>query len=275
METIISKLIELCISAASTIILASIVFGVGRFIVKKLLRNIGKSRTVHEMDPTVGSFFMNFMKIGLNGILAITIVSILGVPMASVIAVLAAAGIAVGSAMKGSLGNLAGGIMLLIFRPFKVGDYIVVAGVEGNVRAITLFYTELIKPDKGKISIPNGSMMNSNITNNSSEPLRRVDLVFTCARGENAAKIRQLMTDVVNQNSQVLKNPESSVQIEKCTNESLEFKVKAWTSTDIYWDVYYDLTQRIVEAMDASGVQAPIVRITTENKLTNTGMTAE
>ncbi len=264
MKTVISKILELCVSAAGTIILASIVFGVGRIVVKKLLKHIGKSKTVEEMDPTVRSFFMNFAKISLNGILAITIVSILGVPMASVIAVLAAGGVAVGAAMKGALSNLAGGIMLLIFRPFKVDDYIVVAGVEGTVRAITLFYTVLTKPDKGKISIPNGSMMNSNIINNSSEPLRRVDLIFTCARGENPAKVSQLMMDVVNQNSLVLQDPKPTAQLDKCTNEAMEFKVKAWTANETYWDVYYDLLQRIAEAMDSSGIQAPVVRIAAE-----------
>ncbi len=265
METIIRELVELCISVAGKIIFASIVFGIGRIAVKKLLKHIDKSRSVQEMDPTVRTFFMNFTKIGLNGILAITIVNILGVPMASVIAVLATMGVAVGAAMKGSLSNLAGGIMLLIFRPFKVDDYIVVAGVEGTVRAITLFYTVLTKPDKGKISIPNGSMMNSNIINNTSEPLRRVDLIFTCARGEDPAKVRQLMMDVVVQNSQVLKNPEPAVQLDKCTIDALEFKVKAWTATNTYWDVYYDLTEKITDAMSEAGVQAPVMRIITKD----------
>ncbi len=266
MEKYISKFIEFCISAVGTIILAAIVFGIGRVLVKKLLNHIGKSKTVKEMDPTVRSFFMNFLKISLNGLLAITIVSILGVPTASVIAVLAAIGVAIGSAMKGSLGNLAGGIMLLIFRPFKVGDYIVVAGEEGTVHGITLFYTVLIKPDKGRILIPNGSMMNSNIVNNSTEPLRRIDLIFTCARGENTAKMRQLILDTVCQNSQVLEKPEPSAQLIKCTNESMEFRARAWTANEVYWDVYYDLTQSIAEAMDDAGVQPPVVRITTEDK---------
>ncbi len=265
MKTIIEKIIELCISAASTLILASIVFGAGRIIVKKLLKHIGKSRTVEEMDPTVSSFFMNFMKISLNGILAIIIVSILGVPMASVIAILAAIGVAIGAAMKGSLGNIAGGIMLLIFRPFKVGDYICVAAEEGTVREITLFYTVLLKPDKGKISIPNGSMMNSNIINNSSEPLRRADLIFTCARSEDAVKVRQLMIDQVNQNSMVLKTPEPFVRLSNCTSDSLEFKVRAWAQNDSYWDVYYDLTQSITEAMTSAGVQAPAMRVIAED----------
>ncbi len=275
MNTFITKLIELCVSVVSTLILASIVFGIGRVVVKKLLKHIGSSRTVKEMDPTVSSFFMNFMKIGLNGLLGITIVSILGVPMASVIAILAAAGVAIGSAMKGSLGNLAGGIMLLIFRPFKVDDYIVVAGEEGTVQAITLFYTVLTKPNKGRISIPNGSMMNSTIVNNTVEPLRRVDLVFTYARGEDTGRIRQLMTDVVKQNSKVLNEPAPAVQLDKCTNESMEFLVKAWAPSNIYWDVYYELTQSIAEAMDASGVQAPVVRISAGAGLTNTSITPE
>ncbi len=264
MEKYISKFIEFCISAAGTLILAAIVFGIGKFIVKKLIKHIGNSKTINEMDPTVRSFFMNFLKISLNGILAITIVSILGVPTASVIAVLAAIGVAIGSAMKGSLGNLAGGIMLLIFRPFKVGDYISVAGEEGNVHGITLFYTVLIKPDKGRIFIPNGSMMNSNIVNNSTEPQRRIDLIFTCARGENTARIRQLIMDTIHQNSQVLENPEPSARLIKCTNESMEFRARAWTANDVYWDVYYDLTQSIDEAFDAADVKPPVVRIATE-----------
>ena len=148
-----------------------------------------------KIEGTVRTFILSFLKAGLYAILAISIIGIMGVPMASVVAVLASAGVAIGLALQGALSNLAGGIMLMIFKPFHQGDYVSAAGVEGVVKEVTLFYTVILTLDNKRITVPNGSLMNANITDYSAEELRRVDLRFACAKSEAPAKIQDMIRD--------------------------------------------------------------------------------
>ncbi|MDO5418047.1 MAG: mechanosensitive ion channel, partial [Lachnospiraceae bacterium] len=216
------------------------------------------------VEGTVRTFTLSFVKIGLYVLLVISIIGIMGVPMASVVAVLASAGVAVGLAIQGALSNLAGGIMLMIFKPFQLGDYVSAAGVEGVVKEVTLFYTVVLTLDNKRITVPNGSLMNANITNFSSEELRRVDLTFACAKSEAPSKIQDIMITVMKANPQVLADPEPFARISGGSNEAMEFTVRAWCRSGDYWDVYFDLTQRITESMAEHNVQAPAVRITAD-----------
>lgn len=150
-----------------------------------------------KIEGTVRTFILSFLKAGLYAILAISIIGIMGVPMASVVAVLASAGVAIGLALQGALSNLAGGIILMIFKPFHQGDYVSAAGVEGVVKEVTLFYTVILTLDNKRITVPNGSLMNANITDYSAEELRRVDLRFACAKSEAPAKIQDMPQDHV------------------------------------------------------------------------------
>ena len=261
-----NSLADLCVKAGGKIVLALLVFIIGRIIIGKILKVVGSAKGLSKMDPTVRSFTMNFVKVALYLILVISIISVLGVPMASVITVLASAGVAVGLALQGALSNLAGGIMLLIFRPFNVGDYVSAAGEEGVVKTIALFYTVLTTVDNKTVTIPNGSLMNANVTNFTSAPSRRVDLTFSCAKSENIQKVQDIMLDVMNKNELVYKDPAPFAKISGGTNESMEFTVRAWTDTANYWDTYFQLIQQIAEALGAAGVQAPAVRVITEEK---------
>jgi small conductance mechanosensitive channel len=255
---------ELATAVGGKIVLALVVLIVGSAVIKKAVKLVSKSRTLNKVEGTVRSFVMSFVKIGLYVILVISIIGILGVPMASVVAVLASAGVAVGLALQGALSNLAGGIMLMIFHPFRQGDYIEAAGVDGVVQEVTLFYTVLLSLDDKRITVPNGSLMNANVVNYSSEALRRVDLTFACAKSEAPAQIQDLMMDVVKANGKVLADPAPFARLNGGTNEAMEFTVRAWTKGEDYWDVYFDLTQAITEAMGAKGVQAPAVRVVTQ-----------
>ena len=266
MENVLSTLQTLCVTAGSKIVLALLIFIIGRIVIDRLLRILQNVKAFGKADPTVRSFLLNFCKVGLYVVLVISIINVLGVPMASVVTVLASAGVAVGMALQGSLSNLAGGIMLLIFRPFGVGDYISAAGEEGNVKEITLFYTILITLDNKRITIPNGALMNANVTNFSSEPTRRVDLIFSSGKGEDIQKIRGLMLDVIGKNTQIHTDPAPFVEFSGGTNESMEFTVRAWTTNAEYWDVYFALTRDITEALGAAGVKAPAARVIMENR---------
>ena len=261
MDSFLKKAIEICTEAGSKIILALLIFIIGRIIIGKVLKVLGKSKITEKMEPTIKSFLLSFLKITLYIVLVISIINVLGVPMASVITVLASAGIAVGMALQGALSNLAGGIMIMLLRPFKVGDYVSAAGEEGVVKEITLFYTSLLTVDNRRVTIPNGTLMNANVTNFTAEKTRRVDLVFACGKGENVQKIQGLMKEVMKKNSLVLKDPAPFAQLSGGTNEAMEFTVRAWTKTENYWDAYFQLTQQITEAMGEAGIKAPAVRI--------------
>ena len=264
MTEFLNKAVDIATTAGSKILLALVVFIIGRIIIGKLLKVISASKLGSKSDPTVRSFLMNFLKILLYVILVVSIVGILGIPMASIVTVLASAGVAVGLALQGALGNLAGGIMLLIFRPFNVGDYIEAGGVEGVVKEITLFYTVITTIDNKIITIPNGTLMNANVTNYTSEPKRRVDLVFSCGKGEDVAKIQDVMVKVMEADPLIDKDPAPFARLSGGTNEAMEFTVRAWTDTGKYWDAYFNLTQEITEALGREGVKAPGVRIVTD-----------
>ena len=264
MEAFISSLMELATAVGGKIILALVVLIVGSALIKKVVKLVAKSKGLKKVEGTVQTFVVSFVRIGLYVILVISIIGILGVPMASVVAVLASAGVAVGLALQGALSNLAGGIMLMIFRPFRQGDYIEAAGVDGVVQEVTLFYTVLLSLDNKRITVPNGSLMNANVVNYSAEELRRVDLTFACAKSEAPAQIQALMMEAMKANGKVLSAPEPFARLSGGTNEAMEFTVRAWCKGEDYWDVYFDLTQAITEAMGAKGVQAPAVRVVTQ-----------
>ncbi len=252
------------------ILLAIIVYLVGGFVIKKAIKLLGKVKGLDKLEPTARTFLMNALKAVLYVVLVIAIIGILGIPMASVIAVLASAGLAIGMALQGSLANFAGGIMLLIFKPFKVGDFVEAGGTTGTVKELTLFYTVFTTLDNRRVMVPNGTLMNSNVTNYSSEGKRRVDLTFACAKSEAPAKIQDMILEVVNANEKVLKGAEAPAEpfarLSGGTNEAMQFTVRAWCLTVGYWDVYFDLTQAITEKFGAQGVQAPAVRVISEQK---------
>ena len=257
-------LTNLCTTVVGKVLLAIVVWFVGKFIVNKLLGLVGKIKVLDKIEPNTRTFVLSALKWLLYVILVVSIVAILGVPMASVITVLGTAGAAIALSLQGSLSNLAGGIMLVIFRPFKVGDFVEASGVTGTVKEITLFYTVLNTVDNCRINVPNGALMNANVIDYSAEATRRVDLTFASAKSENPKKIQDLMLDVMGQNEKVLKDPAPFARISGGTNEAMQFTVRAWCKTEDYWDVYFDLTQAITEKLGENGVQAPAVRVISE-----------
>ena len=263
-EKVMSDLTGICMQVGSKLLLAIIIFIVGRIVIGHIMKLVKKLHGIESADKTVATFIVSGVKIVLNIVLLLSIISVLGVPMASVITVLASAGMAIGLSMQGSLGNIAGGIMLLIFRPFNVGEYIQTNGVEGSVRAISIMYTTLLTNDNKKIMIPNGELMNKSITNCSSEEFRRVDLQFTTGRQEDVVKVQNIILDVIKANARVLTDSpahEPFASIDGGTNESIIFTARAWVKSGDYWTVYYELMQEITKAFGAAGVSTPAVKM--------------
>lgn len=258
------KIKEMLTTAGGSIVLAIAVAVIGFILIKYIMKLLHKVKSIEKLDQTVARFVLNFIKWVLYVMLIIAVISILGVPMAQVIAVLASAGVAIGLALQGALSNLAGGIMLMVMRPFNVGNYIEAGGAEGVVQSINLFYTVLLTIDNKKVTVPNGNLMNSNVINYTAENKRRVDLVFACAKSEKPAEIQQCILDAVATSKFALTDPAPFANISGGTNEAMEFTVRVWCETEHYWDLYFELNQIIVEAFGAKGVQAPAMRILNE-----------
>ena len=256
-----STFADFCTSIVGKVILALVVWFVGKFAIKKILGLMDKIKGLDKIEPNTRTFINSAVKWLLYVILIVSIVSILGVPMASVITVLGTAGAAVALSLQGSLANLAGGIMMVIFKPFKVGDFVEAAGVSGVVKEITLFYTVLNTPDNCRIHVPNGSLMNANIIDYSAEDTRRVDLTFACAKSESPAAIQKLILEAMRENEKVLADPAPFARLSGGTNEAMQFTARAWCKSADYWDVYFDLTQAVTEKLGENGVQAPAVRV--------------
>ena len=255
------KIKDMLAGAGGNIVLAIVIALVGFYVIKYFMKLLNKAKGFEKLDPTVTRFVKNFIKWLLYIMLIIAVISILGVPMAQVIAVLASAGVAIGLALQGALSNLAGGILLMVIRPFNVGDYVDAAGASGVVHSINLFYTVLITVDNKRVTVPNGNLMNANVVDYSAESLRRVDLEFSCAKSEKPAEIQQVILETIAASKLALKDPAPFARISGGTNEAMIFTVRAWCKTDDYWDLYFELNQSIVEAFAAKGVQAPALRV--------------
>ncbi|MGN0363480.1 MAG: mechanosensitive ion channel family protein [Bilifractor sp.] len=272
MEEFINSLINTGTNAGKNIILAIIVFFVGRFVIKKLLPLVDKLRIFEKSDPSVRSFARNFLNIVLYIILIISVISILGVPMASMVTVLASCGVAIGLALQGALSNIAGGLMILVFRPFNVGDYILALDAEGTVMEMTMFYTIVNSADNKKITIPNGQLMNANVINYTAEKTRRIELLFYCGRGEDVRGVRDIILRAVGQTQDILQDPAPFVQLSGAANESLEFTMRVWVRTETYWDVYYVLMENVMTALQDAGISNPAIHYVEDTKLPVSGV---
>lgn len=258
------KIKEMLAGAGGNLVLAAVVAVVGVIVIKYVMKVLRRLKSFEKLDQTMTRFVLNFIKWLLYVMLIIGVIGILGVPMAQVIAVLASAGVAVGLALQGALSNLAGGILLMVLRPFNVGDYVDAAGASGVVQSINLFYTVLLTLDNKRVTVPNGSLMNANVVDYTAEPLRRVDLAFACAKSEKPAEIQKCILDAVALSQYALQEPAPFAHISGGTNEAMEFTVRVWCKTENYWDLYFELNQSIVEAFAAKGVQAPALRVLNE-----------
>ncbi len=258
------KIREMLTGTAGNIVGAIVVLIVGIILINFLMKALRKLKSFEKLEQTMTRFILNFIKWALYVLLIIAVIGMLGVPMAEVIAVLASAGVAVGLALQGALSNLAGGILLMVLRPFKVGDYVEAGGASGFVQSINLFYTVILSIDNKRITVPNGNLMNANVTNYTAEEKRRVDLVFSCAKSEKPADIQQYILDAVAGSRFAMNEPAPFARLSGGTNEAMEFTVRVWCKTEDYWDLYFDLNQRIVEAFGEKGVKAPALRVLNE-----------
>ena len=257
MENFLNSLVNLCVDIGAKLLFAGLILIIGFACIKAFVKFLRKSKMASKMDRTVASFFFNFVSIGLKVIVVVSAIGVMGVPMASVVTVLATAGAAVGLAMQGSLSNLAGGLMLLIFKPFRVDDFVEAQGVSGTVEEITIMYTVLCTPDNKSVTLPNGALMNSTITNYSKKDLRRVDIPVEVACDEDIDRVRDLLSSLAASHSLVLEQPALVVRYTGRTADGLSFVVRAWAKKEDYWTVNFDLNATIKKAFDMAGIEVP------------------
>ena len=218
-----------------------------------------------KVEPTIQSFLKSFINVLLTILLIITTVSALGVNTTSFAALLASAGVAVGMALSGNLQNLAGGIILLLFKPYKVGDYIEAQGVSGTVKEIQIFHTIILTVDNKQVYVPNGALSSGSVINYSSEPLRRVDLTVSVEYGTQVDTVKQALEDIIKADGRILTDPEPFVALGNLASSSIDFTVRTWVKGADYWPVYFDLTRNVYEEFNRRGIGFPFPQIQVHN----------
>lgn len=256
-EKLTSKLIEFATTSGFKLIAVIVMIIVGLKAIKWLKKWIRTSPRLDKIDSSLRSFAVSFISVVLYAILFITTLMILGVPATSFVAVLTTCAAAIGLALQGSLSNFAGGIMILLFKPFKIGDYIEAAGEAGVVSEISVVYTELLTLDNKRITIPNGTLTNSVIENYSSEELRRVDLTFNTSYKCDVETVKSVISKVIENNPKALKKPEPFVRLSAHSDSALTYTVRIWCKNADYWDVNFDTIENVKKAFDENGIEIP------------------
>ncbi|WP_412104786.1 mechanosensitive ion channel domain-containing protein [Vibrio caribbeanicus] len=248
---------DLIIQYCVNIIAAVLILFVG-YLLSKAIAN-GAAKVLHKknMDKAVVQFIHGLLRYALFAIVFVAALSRLGVQTASVVAVIGAAGLAIGLALQGSLSNFAAGILIVIFRPFKSGDYVQVSGVGGSVDSIQIFQTILTTPDNKMVVVPNSSVIGSPITNYSRHKTRRIDLVIGVSYSADLNKVKSLLLAICEADSRVLSDPGVVVGVQALADSSVNFVVRPWVNTSDYWGVYFDLLQSIKESLDKEGIEIP------------------
>jgi small conductance mechanosensitive channel len=257
MEEIIGKVYQLLTVYGLKVLAALAIFIIGRWVAKGVRKLVDRLMTKSNVDPTLVSFTANLAYIGLLAFIVIAALGQMGIQTTSFIAILGAAGLAIGLALQGSLSNFAAGFLLIIFRPFKVGDLIEGAGVFGVVEAIQIFTTQLKTADNKTVIVPNAKLTDDNIVNWTVKGTRRVDMVFGIGYEDDIDKARSLMADIVAADDRILKNPEPQIAVSELADSSVNFVVRPWVKVNDYWGVYFDLTEKIKKAFDTNGVSIP------------------
>ncbi|MFP5382443.1 MAG: mechanosensitive ion channel family protein [Gammaproteobacteria bacterium] len=239
------------------VLAALAVFVIGRWVSRRLVRAMIILLEKRDIDPTITRFLQNVANAVLLVVILIAALNQLGVETSSMLAVLGAAGLAIGLALKDSLSNIASGVLMVAFRPFRVGDFVETAGQLGKVQKISVFYTELLTPDNKLVIIPNSLVTGGVITNFTAEESRRLELSVGVSYDTNLPRTRQLLLDMLNAHPKVLKDPEPVVGVLTFSDSSIDFTLRAWVKADDVWTARFELNEEIKRTLDANGIEIP------------------
>ena len=240
------------------LLVAVLVLVIGWLLIKWFLRLLTRSKLAKKMDPSAFSFFRSAVSITLKVVLVLTAASIIGVPSASIIALIGSIGVAIGLALQGSLSNLAGGLMILLFKPFAVGDYIEPSGAEGGtVKDISIFYTTLLTIDNRTVVLPNGELSNKPLENYTKMDKRRLDMRFSVGYDSDIDQVKAVMQQVIDAQEKLHRDPVPFARLREQGDSALIFEMRAWCNTDDYWGCYFDINEQMKKAFDAAGLNIP------------------
>lgn len=239
------------------IALAIVVLLVGKYLINKVVKFVGRQMEKRNTDETLRPFFMSMLSFGLQALLYISVIGILGIETTSFAAVLAAAGLAVGLALSGTLQNFAGGVIILLIKPFIKGNFIEAQGYSGTVKEISLFTTVLNTPDNKTVIIPNGPLSNGALINYSKEPLRRVDWTIGIAYGDDVVKAKEVINRLIVSDERVLLDPAPTVVVKELADSSVNFVAKAWVKQEDYWNVFFAMNENVYTTFSKEGLNIP------------------
>ena len=257
LERMLEKLYEWVITRGVNVFFGIIFLSIGWKVINKTLKRIRRILESKNADQTITRFLDNVMNVTLKTVLIIIILQYIGVNLTGLTTIVASAGVALSLALKGSLANLAGGVIILIVRPFSVGDFIETTEHSGVVEKISIFYTYLVTFDNKQILIPNGILTDSSIVNYSSKEIRRVDITFSVSYEEDVIRVKNVLINILKNNELVLEEPEFFVGISMHGDSAINFIVKAWCKTEDYWTIYYDLLETVKIKFDEEGISIP------------------
>jgi len=262
LEKIVNSLVEQGSHLGWTIIKAILVFVIGRFIIRMINKLVRRILTKRDFDPSVKTFVGSLVNVTLMILLIISVVGALGVQTTSFAALLASAGVAIGMALSGNLSNFAGGLIILLFKPYKVGDYIESQGVGGTVKEIQIFHTILLTADNKNIYIPNGSLSSGVVTNIGREPTRRVEWTFGVDYGSDYEQVKRVIESVLAQDARILNDPAPFIALSALADSSVNVVVRAWVKSPDYWGVFFDTNKAIYATFNAEGIGFPFPQLT-------------
>ena len=245
------------VDLAINLTIAIVIFYVGKLVVGILVRGVRRVMQRQEVDKTLETFVCNFLRIALMVIVVIAAISQIGIQTTSFIAIFGAAGLAVGLALQGSLSNFAAGVLIVLFRPYRVGDFVEAAGVAGTIEQVQILTTILKTPDNKQIIVPNSQIMDSIITNYSAKDTRRVDMVVGVSYEDDLDKVHKVLRELVAAEERILDEPECTIAVKELADSSVNFVVRPWVKAENYWGVHFDMTEAIKKRFDQEGITFP------------------
>ncbi len=261
MEKIMDQLLQWMTQTGIHLLCGLLVLFIGLKAVKIAVRFLAKNKRFQKIDKTLQSFLTSALKIMLNTAVVITAAVILGIPTTSFITLLASAGLAIGMAFQGSLSNFAGGVLLLLHKPFREGDYIESSAYAGTVKNLSVLYTTLNTYDNKQITVPNGILANQPIINYTAEELRRVDLTFSAAYGSDIEQVKKILLQTAKNEPRIKQEPPVFAGLQEQQDSALQFSLKVWCASSDYWTVYYSLTERVNAAFIRNGIEIPFPQL--------------
>ncbi len=252
-----SQLIDLVWTWGPKVLTAVLTLVIGLWIIGMIVKAVSRGMEKRNVDASLRPFLRSMLSAVLKVMLFISVIGMVGIQATSFVAVLGAAGLAVGLALQGTLQNFAGGVIILLLKPYKVGDWLDAAGYAGTVHAIQIFNTFLKTPDNKTIIIPNGELANSSMTNYSTEPRRRVDWTFGVGYGDSTQKTRDTLMELINADSRILKDPEPFIALSELGDSSVNFVVRVWVEAADYWGVFFDMNENVYNKFNEVGLNIP------------------